>query len=114
MITLPRASDSGKDVALVDFTNMKIQNTSYNKYDTPIIKSEMNIDRNYIISSASTYLYSTDISKTYTSRDAEWQQIQTIAKGIGNSLTAIINGNDGIGINIYNKTMKELKNTEHI
>ena len=114
MITLPRASDSGKDVALVDFTNMKIQNTSYNKYDTPIIKSEMNIDRNYIISSASTYLYSTDISKTYTSSDAEWQQIQTIAKGIGNSLTAIINGNDGIGINIYNKTMKELKNTEHI
>lgn len=114
MITLPRASDGGKSVALVDFTNMKIQNTSYDKYDTPILKSEMNIDKNYIISSASTYLYSKDESKTYISIDTEWQQIQTMAKGIGNGLTAIIEGNDGIGINIYNKTIQELKNTEHI
>lgn len=114
MITLPRTSDGGKDVALVDFTNMKIQNTSYNRYDSPIIKSEMSIDKNYTISSASTYLYSADRSKTYISSDTEWQQIQTIAKGIGNGLNAIIEGNDGIGINIYNKTIQDLKNTEHI
>lgn len=114
MITLPRASDNGKDVALVDFTNMKIQNTSYNKYDSPIIRSEMNIDKNYTISSASTYLYSENRSRTYISSDTEWKQIQTIAKGIGKGLNAIIEGNDGIGINIYNKTIQELKNTEHI
>ncbi len=114
MITLPRASDGGKDVALVDFTNMKIQNTSYNKYDNPIIKSEMNIDKNYTISSASTYLYSANRNKTYTSIDTEWQQIQSIAKGIGRGLNAIIEGNDGIGINIYNKTIQDLKNKEHI
>lgn len=114
MITLPRASDSGKDLALVDFTNMKIQNTSYNKYDSPIIRSEMNIDKNYTISSASTYLYSENRSRTYISSDTEWKQIQTIAKGIGKGLNAIIEGNDGIGINIYNKTIQELKNTEHI
>jgi len=114
MITLPRTSDGGKDVALVDFTNMKIQNTSYNQYNNPIIKAEMNIDKNYNISSASTYLYSNGRNKTYTSSDTEWQQIQTIAKGIGSGLNAIIDGNDGIGIEIYNKTIQELKNREHI
>lgn len=114
MITNPRQYDGGKDIALIDFTNMKIQNTAYNKNGNATMITEMNINENYIISSASTYLYSADRYRTYNQYDSEWKQIQQMALGIGQGIDAIIKGNDGKGINVFNKTIQELKSVEHI
>lgn len=113
MITIPRASDGGKDIATIDFTNMKMQNISYDRYDKPIIRSEMSIDEHYTISSASTYLYSKERYKTYTKADTEWQQIQQIALGAGKGVNVILEGNDGKGVDVFNKTIQELKNKEY-
>lgn len=114
MVTNPRKNNNGKDVALVDFTNMKIQNTSYNKSGEATMITKMTINENYIISSASTYLYSADRHRTYNENDSEWKQIQQMASGIGKGIDAIIKGNDGKGIDVFHKTIQELKSVEHI